>query len=88
VIALGEPEHAVSGPDRQRLLAAYLKPWHVAGYASGWLEAALARALRLGPLYHAVSYHPILSEGGQAARAELGPALGALLDAAISRHCE
>lgn len=79
-VALGGAEHPVAPAHRQPLLDAYLEPWQSAGYGDrAQIERALEIALRLGPLYHAVSYHQILHCCGKASRTELEPALRELL---------
>jgi hypothetical protein len=61
---------------REQLISAYLSEWAARGYGSVEdLRATCDLALKLGPLYHAISYWQILKVCEQPTLAEMGGAL-------------
>jgi hypothetical protein len=71
---------------RERYLSVYLGEWEAAGYGSSQsLHEICDLALKIGPLYHAVSYWHIDRHGEQAMQAELGNSMAYFLRLSLSR---
>lgn len=71
---------------RETYLTAYLDEWQAAGYGTTeTLRETADLALKLAPLYHAVSYWQIGKIAGQAMKAELGGAFPEFLRMILNR---
>jgi aminoglycoside phosphotransferase (APT) family kinase protein len=71
---------------RERYLSSYLDEWEAAGYGSAQsLREACDLALKLGPLYHAISYWRIDNICEQATRAEIGLSMAYFLRLMLGR---
>ena len=71
---------------RERYLSSYLSEWEAAGYGSNQLlRETCDLALKLGPLYHAISYWRIDNISEQATQAEIGLSMAYFLRLLLAR---